>query len=140
MHGDLFEFDSEAVILHPDNSPLSKLPVLIELSENDTAGNLRKIEMYNKAIADIGTEGISQVMVNASNEVSIVRDDDPLIVKLGVAEFKERWSRYLALKPVISSDFKDVVRVDLRFRNKVILSTRNEADGKVIWDGKKKSL
>jgi hypothetical protein len=78
--------------------------------------------------------------VNASNEVSIVRDDDPLIVKLGVGDFKERWSRYLALKSMISSDYKDVVRVDLRFRNKVILSTRDEDDGKVIWDGKKKSL
>jgi len=140
IHGDLYEFDSEAVILHPDNSPLSKFPVLYELSESDTAGNLRKIEMYNKAIADIGADGIHQIMVNSSFEVSIVRDDDPLIVKLGVADFKERWSRYLALKSTISSDFKDVVHVDLRFRNKVILSRQDEADGKVIWDGKKKSL
>jgi cell division septal protein FtsQ len=140
IRGRIQEFDSEAVILEPDNSPLPKLPVLLELSERDTESNLKKVEMYNKVIADLGADGISQVLVNASGEVSIVRDDDPLIVKLGVADFKERWSRYLALKSMISSDYKDVVRVDLRFRNKVILSTQDEDDGKVIWDGKKKSL
>ena len=139
IRGHIYEFDAEAVILEPDQSPLPKLPVLLELSENDTEANLKKIAMYSKAIADLGSDGISQILVDSSNEVSIVRDGDPLIVKLGVADFKERWGRYLALKARINSDYKDAVRVDLRFRNKVILNTLDD-DGKVIWDGKKKSL
>jgi len=140
IRGQVYEFDSEGVVLEPDNTPIPELPMLVELSENDKEANLRKIEMYKKVIAELGAEGISQILVNANYEVSIVRDDDPLIVKLGVADFKERWDRYLALKSMISSDYKDAVRVDLRFRNKVILSMHDEGDGKVIWDGKKRSL
>ena len=94
--------------------------------------------MYNKVIAELGGEEISQVVVNSSYEVSIVREEDPLIVNLGTSDFKERWGRYLALKPTISSDYKNVIGVDLRYRNRVIL--RHDTDGEVIWDGKKKSL
>ena len=138
IRGHLYEFDAEAAILEPDQSPLPKLPVLLELSENNTESNLRKIAMYNKVIAELGDEEISQVVVNSSNEVSIVREEDPLIVNLGTSDFKERWGRYLALKPTISSDYKNVIGVDLRYRNRVIL--RHDTDGEVIWDGKKKSL
>jgi len=140
IHGRMYEFDAEAAILDPDQSPLLELPVLVELSEKDTESNLRKIGMYNKTIADLGSEGILQILVDSSNEVSIVRNEDPLIVKLGVVDFKERWGRYLALKASNGSEFEGAVRVDLRFRNEVIVSTQDEDNGKVIWDGKKKSL
>jgi len=141
IRGRIVEFDGEAAILEPDSSPLPELPVLIELDENDIEANLRKIAMYRKVLEDLGGDGISQILVNQIDEVSIVRKDDPLIVKLGVTDFKERWSRYLALKAMINADFQDAVRVDLRFRNKVILNMQGEDDGgKVIWDGKKKSL
>jgi hypothetical protein len=97
--------------------------------------------MYRKVVADLGGEEIRQVMVNSNDEVSIVRDGDPLIVNLGVADFKNRWDRYLKLKELISADYKNAVHVDLRFRNRVIVTMQNEDDaGKVIWDGKKKSL
>ena len=79
--------------------------------------------------------------MNQNNDVSVVSDEDPLVVNLGVEDFKMRWSNYMKLKSRISAEYKDAVRVDLRFRNKVIVSTQDDEDGgKVIWDGKKKSL
>jgi hypothetical protein len=64
-----------------------------------------------------------------------------LIVTLGVADFKDRWDRYLKLKETINANCKNPVHVDLRFRNKVIVTMQNDdGAGKVIWDGKKKSL
>jgi cell division septal protein FtsQ len=141
IDGHIYEFDAEGAILEPDQSPLPALPVLIEMSRSDAVSNLRKIGMYNKVIAELGSDGISQILVNAINEVSIVRKEDPLIVNLGVTDFEQRWNRYLSLKSMININYKDAVRVDLRFRNKVILSMQGEDDGgKVIWDGKKKSL
>jgi cell division septal protein FtsQ len=141
IHGRMVEFDDEAAILEPDNPMLTAFPVLIELDENNVEANRRKIAMYRKVVADLGGEEIRQVMVNSNDEVSIVRDGDPLIVNLGVADFKNRWDRYLKLKEMISADYKNAVHVDLRFRNRVIVTMQNEDDaGKVIWDGKKKSL
>jgi hypothetical protein len=111
------------------------------LDENNTESNLRKIAMYRKAVAELGTEEIAQILVNSNNEVSIVRNGDPLIVSLGVADFKIRWDRYLKLKEMINTNYKNAVHVDLRFRNKVIVTMQNDdSGGKVIWDGKKKSL
>jgi hypothetical protein len=137
----MVEFDDEAAILEPDSSMLPPFPVLVELDENNVEANRKKIAMYRKVIADLGGEGISQIIVNSNDEVSIVRDGDPLIVTLGVADFKDRWGRYLKLKETINANCKNPVHVDLRFRNKVIVTMQNDdGAGKVIWDGKKKSL
>lgn len=141
IHGRLVEFDDEAAILEPDNPTLPAFPVLLELDENNVEANRRKIAMYRKVVADLGGEEIRQVIVNSNDEVSIVREGDPLIVRLGVADFKERWGRYLKLKEMISAEYKNAVHVDLRFHNKVIVTMQNGDDsGKVIWDAKKKSL
>jgi cell division protein FtsQ len=143
IHGHIYEFDAESAILEPDSTSDLNKPILDGLHENDIEKNLQKIAMYNKVLAELGPARMSEVIVDQNNEVSIVTKDDPVIVRLGVDEFKERWSHYLALKEKITSEYKDAVRVDLRFRNKVIVSMQNEAeedDGKVIWDGKKKSL
>jgi cell division protein FtsQ len=141
IQGHIYEFDREAAILEPEKSTLPEFPILVGLRESDAERNLAKIAMYNKVIEDLGAHGISEVIVNQSSEVSVVRNEDPLIVNLGVDDFKERWSRYLKLKSTNDDDFKGAVLVDLRFRNKVIVSMEGDDDGgKVIWDGKKKSL
>jgi cell division protein FtsQ len=140
IHGRTVEFDDEAAILEPDSGPLPEFPVLLELDENNPEANHRKIAMYRKVVADLGGEEISQILVNSNNEVSIVRNGDPLIVNLGVDDFKNRWGRYLKLKELINTNYKNAVHVDLRFRDKVIVTMQNEDGGKVIWDGKKKSL
>jgi cell division septal protein FtsQ len=142
LRGHIYEFDAESTILEPDAASDLKLPILDGLSESDTEQNLSKIAMYNRILTEVGPGALSEVIVNKNNEVSVVTNQDPMIVDLGVDEFKERWSHYLALKEKITSEYKDAVRVDFRFRNKIIVSMHNDDDddGKVIWDGKKKSL
>jgi cell division septal protein FtsQ len=141
LHGRLVEFDDEAAILEPDEPGLPALPVLLELEENNIEANRLKIAMYRKVVAELGGEDITQVIVNSEKEVSIVRKDDPLIVCLGTDDFKDRWDRYLKLKEVINANYKNAVHVDMRFRNKVIVNLQDDdSGGKVIWDGKKKSL
>jgi cell division protein FtsQ len=140
IQGHIYEFDQEAAILDPDKSARPQFPILSGMRADDTQGNLRKIAMYNKTLSDLGADGLSEIIVNSNNEVSVVKDGDPVIVVLGVDDFKERWSHYLALKEKINTEFKNAVRVDLRFRNGVVVSTEDDDDGKVIWDGKKKSL
>ena len=141
IHGHMVEFDDEAAILEPDDAVLPPFPVLVELDDKDTESNRQKIAMYRKVVTELVGEEIQQVMVNSNFEVSILRKDDPLIVTLGKEDFKDRWARYLKLKDMINAEHKDAVRVDLRFRNKVVVKRQNDDDGgKVIWDGKKRSL
>jgi cell division protein FtsQ len=141
IHGRMVEFDDEAAILEPDDPVLPDFPVLVELDENNTDVNRQKIAMYRKVVAELGGEEIKQIVVDSNNEVSIIRDGDPLIVCLGSTDFKDRWDRYLKLKEMINANWKNAAHVDLRFRNKVVVTMQNdEGGGKVIWDGKKKSL
>ena len=141
IHGHMVEFDDEATILEPDDPELPDFPVLVELDENNAELNRQKIAMYRKVIAELGGQEIKQIVVDSNMEVSIIRDGDPLIVCLGNNDFKDRWDRYLKLKEMINSNWKNAVHVDLRFRNKVVVTMQNdEGGGKVIWDGKKKSL
>jgi cell division protein FtsQ len=141
IQGHIYEFDADAAILDPNPSSTSHFPILNGLQENDTEGNLLKIAKYRQVIGDLGDIKSSEIIVNQSNEVSIVRGEDALIVNLGTEDFKQRWSQYLAVKDKIESEYKDAVVVDLRFRNQVIVSNEDDGDGgKVVWDGKKKSL
>lgn len=140
IQGNIYEFDIDAAILVPDKSTTPDLPILDGLRANDQEGNLRKVGMYTKLLGDIGSDHLAQVIVNDTNEVSVVRSDDSLLVNLGVDDFKDRWSRYLSFKSKINTDYKNAVRVDLRFRNQIVVSQSDDDSGKVIWDGKKKSL
>jgi cell division septal protein FtsQ len=88
IHGRMVEFDDEAAILEPDDAALPAFPVLLELDENNMESNRRKIAVYQQVVADLGADGISQIIVNSNYEVSIVREGDPLIVSLGLVDFK----------------------------------------------------
>jgi hypothetical protein len=91
-------------------------------------------------VAEIGTE-LSEVHVNDAGEVSVVSASDPLLVNLGVDEFRNRWIKYLQLKGQIREQYPGAVRVDLRFRDQVIVRMRDdEAGEKIVWDAQKKTL
>lgn len=140
IQGQIYDFDRDAAILEPDKTSQLDFPVLDGLRANDLEENLKKVGMYSKVIGELGASQLSVVIVSDTNEVSVVGIDNPLIVNLGVDEFKDRWSRYQEQKSRISTDYKNALRVDLRFRNQVVVSQSDDESGKVIWDGKKKSL
>jgi len=76
IQGHVYAFDKEAAILEPDKSVNIVLPILDGLHVNDAQGNLKKIAMYNKTLSDLGSSGLSEVIINQSNEVSVVKDED----------------------------------------------------------------
>jgi hypothetical protein len=48
--------------------------------------------------------------------------------------------RYLQLKPQIQQQYPAAVRVDLRFKNQVIVKMKDDAGEKVVWGAKKNTL
>ena len=75
---------------------------------------------------------------------------DPVLTALGdmaasdpaqVAEFRARWVKYLQLKPQIQRQYPQAVRVDLRFKNQVIIKMKDDdTSEKVVWGEKKNTL
>jgi cell division protein FtsQ len=142
INGEVFQFDIDAVVLEPDPRSDLRLPVLDGLRANNREGNLRKVQLYLRVIEDLkGQTELSEIRINDADEVSVVSVSEPQLVDLGAVEVKSRWFRYLEAKPQIKERYPDVVRVDLRFRDQIIVKMSSEdIEEKVIWGAGKSSL
>jgi cell division protein FtsQ len=139
IRGEIYQFDADAVILDPDPTSGS-FPILDGLG-GDTARNVKKVEIYRKVLEDLGQTPLSEIRINDTDEVSVVEAGDPLMVSLGTADYRNRWIRYIQLRPQIQQQYPQAVRVDLRFKNQVIVRMRDDETGeKLTWDVQKKSL
>jgi len=141
MRNETYEFDADGVVLDPDPFSLPSFPVLEGLQPGDHEGNKQKVQIYRKVIDELGQNELSEIHINDAREVSVVSTSDPLMVNIGSEEFHTRWAEYLQLKTQIQRQYPEAVRVDLRFRNQVIVRMPDdEAEKKVIWDAEKKLL
>ena len=141
LRGEIYQFDADATLLDPDAAHAGGFPVLDGLRADDAEGNLTKVGIYQRVVEEVGETELSEVHITDSGEVSVVSASDPVTVSLGTDDFRTRWIKYLQLKPQIHQQYPDAVRVDLRFRNQVIVRMANDDDGEqVIWDAEKKTL
>jgi hypothetical protein len=121
-------------------------PILDGLQPADHEGNLRRVDIYSRVLKDLqGADELSEVHINEMGEVSVVPSNEPLLINLGVGEFRSRWLYFLELRPQIQELYPDAEQVDFRFRNQVIVKMRTDAahekaEEKVVWDVEKKSL
>jgi len=141
INGEVFQFDTDAKILDPNGLSGSSFPILDGLRPTDPKGNLEKVDAYRKVLEDIGPAALSEVHINEAKEVTIVSASDPLLVNLGPADFRAHWVKYLELKSQIQQQYPQAVRVDLRFKNQVIIRMRDdESSENIVWDAKKNTL
>jgi cell division protein FtsQ len=141
IRGEVYQFDVDARILDPDPAGDSSFPVLDGLRINDGTRNLPKVETYRKILEELGEDALSEVRINDSGEVTVVSSSDPVAVNLGAADFRNRWIKYLQLKPQIQEHYPFAVRVDLRFKNQVIVRMRDDETGEnIVWGAERKTL
>ena len=141
IRGEVYQFDIDAKILDPDPASASSFPILDGLRGGDHNGNLQKVETYRKVLEDLGQTSLSEIHINDSGEVTVVSASDPLMINLGTVDFRSRWIKYLQLKPQIQQQYPQAVRVDLRFKNQVIVKMKDDDSGeKIEWDAKKNTL
>ena len=141
IRGEAYQFDIDAMILDPDPVSGSSFPVLDGLRADDTQGNIKKVQSYRKVLEDLGQTELSEVHIDKAGEVSVVSASDPVIVNLGSTDFRSRWIRYLQLKTQIQQQYPQAVRVDLRFKNQIMVRMRDDDSGEtIIWGVKKKTL
>jgi len=141
IRGEVFEFDMDGKILDPDPLTGSSFPILDGLRGGDNKNNLPKVATYRKVLEDLGQGALSEIHINDAGEVTVVSASDPLLVNLGTNDFRSRWIKYLQLKPQIQQHYPLAVRVDLRFKNQVIVRMRDDETGEnIVWDAKKNTL
>jgi len=141
IHGEVYAFDVDGKILDPDPVSSSSFAILDGLRAGDETRNLPKLQTYRKVIEDLGQTSLSEIHISDSDDVMVVSASDPMMIVLGANDFRNRWIKYLQLKPQIQEQYPEAVRVDLRFRNQVIVRMRDEeAGGKIVWGEKKNTL
>jgi len=141
IKGEIYQFDAEGKILDPDPSSGQSFPILDGLRAGDRNGNLRKVETYRNVLEELGQISLSEVHINDSGEVTVVSANDPVLINLGVSDFRSRWIKYLQLKPQIQQQYPQAVRVDLRFKSQVIIKMKDDDSGeKIVWGPKKNTL
>ena len=141
IKGEIYQFDAEGKILDPDPSSGQSFPILDGLRAGDRNGNLRKVETYRNVLEELGQISLSEVHINDSGEVTVVSANDPVLINLGVSDFRSRWIKYLQLKPQIQQQYPQAVRVDLRFKSQVIIKMKDDDSGeKIVWAPKKNTL
>jgi cell division protein FtsQ len=141
INGEIFQFDMDAKVLDTDQLSTSSFPILDGLRAGDSKGNRQKVEIYRKVVEDVGQSALSEVHINDSQEVVVVSASDPLMVNIGTADFRTRWIKYLQLKPQIQQQYPRAARVDLRFKNQVIVRmTNDEKSETIVWGTKKNTL
>jgi cell division septal protein FtsQ len=138
---EVYQFDIDGKILDPDPSGGLGFPILDGLRPADARENLPKVLTYKKVLDDLGQNSLSEIHVNDAGEVTVVSANDPLLVNLGTSDFRNRWIKYLQLKPQIQQHYPLAVRVDLRFKNQVIVRMKDDEVGEnIVWDAKKNTL
>jgi cell division protein FtsQ len=141
VHGEVYQFDADGMILQPDPASLPSLPILDGLRPGDSAWNKKSAKMYRQVLDELGQNELSEIHVNNAGEVSVVSSNESILVNIGGDDFRARWVKYRQLKSQIQQQYPAAVGVDLRFRNQVIVNMRSdEAEKKVIWDAEKKLL
>ena len=141
IQGEIYQFDQDGKILDPDPVRVSSFPILDGLRLDSEKDNLPKVLTYKRILEELGPNSLSQIHINASGEVTVVSSSDPFLVNLGTTDFRNRWIKYLQLKPQIERRYPLAVRVDLRFKNQVIVRMQEDDAGEnIVWDAKRNTL
>jgi len=144
IRGEIFQFDAQAELLDRDAGAGAGFPILDGLTFDDVVENQTKVNLYRRIMEELhGKDELSEIHINDEFEVSVISQNEPILVNLGTDKFRERWGYFLQLRPKIQMEAPDTVQVDFRFKGQAILKPRADApedEEKVIWDAERKSL
>lgn len=111
-------------------------PVILGLEsgfEQDVlARNQKRIALYKRFMTALDENGaglskdVSEVHLHDSDNVSVLLDEDTVLVHLGSEQLQQRFRRYLAMSREIKRKYPLLDSVDLRFENQLIVNAANE--------------
>jgi cell division protein FtsQ len=134
LDGQIHQVDEEGVILPFDALTLADGPVLDGLRFDDMEGNQARVRIYQRTLGLIGSDRLSEVHISEAGEVSVVPEDYPIRIDLGLDHHEERWALYLEHRAEIRELHPGAAGVDLRFEGQVIIRPGNgEPASNLTW-------
>jgi cell division protein FtsQ len=129
--------DEDGVLLESRSESFHNFdfPVLIGLESGFESEllirNRKRLELYRRLMRNLDENGagfsrdLSEVHLQDAGNVSIVLNDDTVLVHIGTDHFQERFRRYLAMSRELKQKYPFIESVDLRFENQVVVSAAN---------------
>ena len=130
--------DEEGIFLETKADTFSSFdfPILVGLEmglEKDSLSrNKKRISRYREFIQSLDENGtgfskdISEIHLQDVDNVSVILNEDTVLVQFGNNRFQEKFRRYLAMSREIKEKYPRVDAVDFRFQDQVIINGGNE--------------
>ena len=132
--------DEEGVLLerNPEMSDQFDFPVIVGLElgfdPEILDRNRKRLLRYQSLIQSLDENGaglskdLSEIYLNDPDSVSVILNDDTVLVHLGKTDFQQKFRHYLAMGRDLKQKYPKLDSVDLRFQNQMIV---NSAPGEV---------
>jgi cell division septal protein FtsQ len=132
--------DEDGILLEnsPANTPAFDFPVLngLEpgLDQEILNRNKTRISLYRSLIESLDTNGtglsrdLSEIDLHDIGNISVIANEDTVLVHLGTENLQEKFRRYLAMSRELKRKYPYLDSVDLRYQNQVVINT---ASGKI---------
>jgi cell division protein FtsQ len=130
--------DEEGTLLETRSEQFSEFdfPVIVGFEagfESDVlARNRKRIALYKRLMASLDDNGaglsrdVSEVHVQDADGISVILNDDTVLVHLGADQFQEKFRRYLAMSRELKQKYPLLDSVDIRFENQLVINTNSE--------------
>lgn len=132
--------DEEGVLLerNPEMGVQFDFPVIVGLEpgfdREILERNRRRLLRYQSLIQSLDENGaslskdLSEIYLNDPDNVSVILNDDTVLVHLGRNDFQQKFRHYLAMGKDLKQKYPRLDSVDLRFQNQIVI---NSASGDV---------
>jgi cell division protein FtsQ len=130
--------DEEAILLETKSEQFSgfNFPVVVGFEagfESEVlTRNKKRIALYKRLMASLDenetglSNDVSEVHVQDADGISVILNDDTVLVHLGAEQFQEKFRRYLAMSRELRQKYPLLDSVDLRFENQMVINTASE--------------
>ena len=127
--------DGEGILLenNPENLSQPDFPVILGMESGYGPEVLRRnrqrIVLYQRLMRSLNRGGaglsrdLSEVHLQDPGNVSVILNEDTVLVYLGRDGFQEKFRRYLAASKELKKKYRNLDSVDLRYRDQVVIRT-----------------
>jgi cell division protein FtsQ len=134
LEGSVLLVDEEGIFLeaNPDDASPLDFPVLLGLEsgmENEAvARNQKRLASYRNFVGALDENGaglskdISEVHLSDPDDISVILNDENILVRLGSSGLQEKFRRYLAMSRELKQKYPALDTVDLRYQSQVVVS------------------
>lgn len=135
--------DEEGTLLENNPEQLSRVnfPIILGMESGYSSEVLRRnrerISLYLRLISSLNQGGarlsrdLSEVHLQDPGNVSVILNEDTVLVYLGMEDFQKKFRRYLAASRELKKKYQNLDSVDLRYRDQVVIRT---LDPKLVQD------